>query len=371
MKTVLVTGASGFIGKNLCAQLEHEKDIEILRFTKDNTDDELRKFIAKADFVFHFAGVNRPKDESEFDDGNRSLTADILDALQASGSKASFLLTSSTQASLDNPYGKSKKAAEDAVFGWAKTTGLTAYVYRLPNVFGKWCKPNYNSVVATFCYNIANGLGVTINDPETTLPLVYIDDVIGEFIKALKGEAPVPVDSFYRIPRNFKVTLRDLVAKLQIFKDIRKSLLVPDFENVFDKFLYATYTSYFDEKEFDYDLEMKQDERGWLAEFIKSKQTGQLFVSRTKPGFSRGNHWHHTKIEKFLVIEGEAEISLRNLNSEDVIAYKVNGDKLQVVDIPAGYVHSIKNIGKADLLTLIWADEIFDPQQPDTYYLEV
>jgi UDP-2-acetamido-2,6-beta-L-arabino-hexul-4-ose reductase len=371
MKTVLVTGSSGFIGKNLIAQLEQEKDIEVLRFDRLNTTKELKKQLDEADFVFHLAGISRPKDDSEFDAGNRGLSEEIVSHIKECGRKTPVLLASSIQAELDNPYGKSKRAAEKAVLKLAEVTGSKTYVYRLPNVFGKWCKPNYNSVVATFCHNIANGLDITINDPEAQLTLVYIDDVVSDFIKTMRGEKTASADGFCHVSRNFNITLKELASKLYGFKESRETLISPDFENVFDRFLYATYTSYLDKKDFGYDLEMKSDERGWLAEFIKSKSAGQIFASRTKPGFARGNHWHHTKIEKFLVIDGEAEVKFRNLQSTEVLTYKVTGDELRVIDVPAGYVHSLKNVGKSDLLTLIWADEIFDPEHPDTYYLEV
>jgi UDP-2-acetamido-2,6-beta-L-arabino-hexul-4-ose reductase len=371
MKTVLVTGASGFIGKNLCAQLEQEADVTILRFEKDDTADDLRKALDQVDFVFHLAGANRPKDETEFDRVNRGLTEDILSMIKESGRKTPILLTSSVQAKLDNPYGRSKKAAEDTITSWAKSTGVPIYIYRLPNVFGKWCRPNYNSVVATFCHNIANNIDITISSPANNLTLVYIDDVVEEFIKALRGKTKTSSDGFCHISRDFTVTLEELAAKIYAFKNSRESLLMPNLENMFDRFLYATYTSYLDKRDFSYQLNTKEDNRGWLAEFIKSEQFGQVFVSRTKPGITRGNHWHHTKIEKFLVVEGEADICFRNLDSTEKLTYKVSGTKPEVIDIPAGYVHAIKNTGTTELITLFWADEIFNPARPDTHYMEV
>ena len=343
-----------------------------MRFDRSNSPEELKNFVAKADFIFHLAGINRPKNQTEFDTGNRGLTEEIISLITVSGKKIPIVLTSSIQAEFDNPYGKSKKAAEDAVLAWTKNTESKAYVYRLPNVFGKWCRPNYNSVVATFCNNIANGLEITINDPKASLSLVYVDDVVNEFIKTMKGDAtPANSDGFYTIPRQFSTTLQELADRLYGFKNIRSTLLVPDLEDVFNKFLYATYTSYFDEQDYGYKLDTKSDERGWLAEVIKSKHAGQIFVSQTKPGFTRGKHWHHTKIEKFLVIDGEAEISFRKLDTIEINTYTVSGKDLKVIDIPVGYVHSLKNIGKTDLITLIWADEIFDPENPDTYFAEV
>jgi len=371
MKTVLVTGSAGFIAKNLCAQLEREDDLTILRFNRESTLKDLEEYLAQADFVFHLAGVNRPDDEKEFDTGNRGLTETILSLIQKSGKATPVLVSSSIQADRDNPYGTSKKAAEEAVFAWAKATSNQAYVYRLPNVFGKWCKPNYNSVVATFCYNIANGLDITMNDPAAQITLAYIDDVVREFLKSMRGEKTPDKDGFCDIPQTFTVTLQELADKLYTFRDIRKTSVVPNLEVNFDRFLYATYTSYLATDAFGYDLIWRRDDRGWLAEFIKSQQSGGIFISRTKPGISRGNHWHHTKIEKFLVIDGQADIKFRNLGTKEVITYQVSGDSLRVLDIPAGYVHSITNTGSTDLLTLFWSDEILDPNNPDTYFLEV
>lgn len=371
MKTVLVTGASGFIGKNLCARLEQEKEVEVLRFGRGNSRDELKKYLGQSDFVFHLAGVNRPENVEEFDVGNRALTEGLLKIAVEIGYKSPILIASSTQAGLDNPYGKSKKAGEEIALRLAQTAGLPIYIYRLPGVFGKWCRPNYNSVVATFCHNIANNKDITIDDPSKQLTLVYIDDVVQEFIKVFRDGSVSTKNTYYDIPRDFKITLQELADKLSIFKEIPQSLFVPSFEDDFSRFLYATYTSYLDSNDLDYGLETKQDERGELAEFIKSAHAGQVFISRTRPGFTRGNHWHNTKVEKFLVLDGLAEVTLRQLNSKEKITYRVSGQKWQVVDIPAGYIHSIKNVGEDDLLTLIWADEIFDQQEPDTYYLEV
>lgn len=372
MKTVLVTGSDGFIGKNLCAQLEREDDLTILRFDRNNTVKELEGYLNKADFVFHLAGINRPKNESEFDTGNRGLTENILEILEKSHKNTPVLITSSIQAELDNPYGKSKKAAEDAVFQFSKTTSTPVFVYRLPNVFGKWCKPNYNSVVATFCHNIANNLPITMSDPSNEVTLVYIDDVVSNFLQAFHGETKVHEEGYCYIPRTFKTTLQDLRNTLESFRESRVSLVIPSLEDDFSRFLYATYTSYFSEDNFSYKLSTSTDDRGWLAEFIKSNQFGQIFISKTKPGISRGNHWHHTKIEKFLVVDGQAEIRFRKVDdSKNVISYKVSGEELTVLDIPVGYVHSITNTGNEDLTTIFWASEILDKNKPDTYYEEV
>lgn len=371
MKTVLVTGAAGFIGKNLCSTLEQDPDIEILRFGRHNSMEELTQYIFRADFIYHLAGVNRPENVEEFDIGNRGFTEVLLKLIEESGKKTPVVITSSIQAELDNPYGLSKKAAESAVFEWNRRTRIPVYVYRLPNVFGKWCRPNYNSVVATFCHNITHGLPIQINNPATELTLVYVDDVVTELLTVMDGFAHTSDDGFSYIPRTFKVTLQQLADTLYSFAESRKNLIVPNFEGDFEKCLYATYISYLPEDSFGYDLDMKHDDRGWLAEFIKSRQFGQIFISRTKPGITRGNHWHHTKIEKFLVIEGEALIKFRKIGTDGVLEYKVSGEQLRVIDIPAGYTHSITNVGKTDVITLFWADEIFNPDNPDTYFSEV
>ena len=244
-------------------------------------------------------------------------------------------------------------------------------VYCLPNVFGKWCRPNYNSVVATYCHSIVNGVPIQINDPNRELNLVYIDDVIEEFINAMQGKANIQDGGFAHVKRSLFITLQKLADTLQSFSENRKTLIIPNFEDTMVKFLYATYLSYSTESSCIYPLEMKHDNRGWLAEFIKSKQFGQIFVSKTKPGNKRGEHWHHTKGEKFLVIHGKALIKLRQLHSNTVIQYEVSGDELRVLDIPAGFTHSITNIGDEDIITLFWANELFDKNKPDTYYLEV
>lgn len=371
MKKILVTGASGFIGKNLCAMLARDEKIEVLRFTRSNSSKELKELVTTADFIFHIAGVNRPSDESEFETQNHLLTDEIIGYLRESRRKTPILITSSTQADLDNPYGQSKKAAEDSLVAWAKESKSPVYIYRLPGVFGKWSKPNYNSVIATFCHNIAHDEDITINDPAKVLTLVYIDDVIQEFLRTLVGETPESPSFFYEVQPSFEVALGAIASKLKNIKETRDKLIVPNFEDVFDRNLYATFTSYFDQDDIGYALDKKEDERGWLAEFIKSDQFGQIYVSRTNPGFTRGIHWHNTKIEKFLVIEGKAEIKLRQLQSDKVETYQVSGEELRVMEMPAGYVHSIKNIGETDMFLLIWSQQVFNPEHPDTYFQEV
>ena len=370
-KTVLITGANGFLGRNLIAALENIAGLELLKYDIGNTFDELSKFAAKSDFVYHLAGVNRPKGPEEYESGNKGFTERLAGLLKETGRKTPVLLSSTIQAVLENPYGLSKKGAEDAMRNYAEETGANVCIYRLPNIFGKWCKPNYNSVVATWCYNLARDLPIHINNPDTEFNLVYVDDVVEEFVNALNGCENRGHDGFCTVSRSFHTSLGDLADRLYSFKDSGTTLVMPDLDPVFQRFLYATYISYLPTEDLGYNLEMKQDHRGWLAEFIKSKSFGQIFISRTRPGITRGNHWHHTKVEKFLVIDGTAVIKLRGVNASDVAAYMVSGDKLKVIDIPAGYTHSITNVGESDVITLFWADEIYDPGKPDTYFSEV
>jgi UDP-2-acetamido-2,6-beta-L-arabino-hexul-4-ose reductase len=371
MKTVLVTGSSGFIGRNLVATLAQNKDIKILEFNRNTGLEKLDNLVKQSDFIFHLAGANRPKFEIEFDQVNRGLTEKLIESLVKANKKIPLVISSSIQADLDNPYGRSKKAAEDILVKWATKSQSPVYIYRLPNVFGKWSNPEYNSVVATFCNNIAKNLDIVINDPSTLLTLVYIDDVIAEFVKKLNNPIRSKPEHINSISQEFKITLRELADKIYAFKNSRNDLIEPDLGDYFDRALLATYTSYLNQDDFSYDLVMKKDERGWLTEFIKSRQFGQVFISLTKPGISRGNHWHHTKIEKFLVLKGGAEIKFRDYGTDKVISYKVNGNKLKVLDIPTGYLHSITNTGTTDLITIFWADEILNPDKPDTYYEEV
>lgn len=370
MRTLVITGAAGFVGKNLVQHLKKLNDVNILQYDINNLD-SLEAGLAQADFVIHLAGVNRPQDVKEFQTGNIDFTEEVLALLKKHQRKIPFLLSSSTQAELDNPYGQSKRLAEEAVFAWAKETGGKALVYRLPNVFGKWCRPNYNSVVATFCHNIARDLPILINNPDYELNLVYIDDVAEEFLGAFNGSPHCADNGYCYVPRVFQATVGELAEILRAFRKSRETSILPNFEGEFLHYLYATYVSYLPEEEFGYTVEMKHDQRGWLAELIKSEQFGQIFVSRTKPGITRGNHWHHTKVEKFIVIEGQAVIRFRQIEGEKVIEIPVSGDEIRIVDIPTGYTHSITNVGKTDVITLFWADEVFNPNKPDTYYLEV
>lgn len=367
---ILVTGAGGFIGKNLIAELKNRGFSNIFEVQKETDFFLLSKYTKECDFVFHLAGVNRPNDEKDYMVENYGFTVKLLELLRMHQNKSPVLFTSSIQADLGNPYGKSKKASEGLLFKYGQETGAKILVYRLPNLFGKWCKPNYNSVVATFCHNIARDKEIQIHNKETVLILCYIDDVIEEFLQALEGNETREGD-FCRVPVNHQITLGELSDKLYSFKENRESLVMPSLENMFDRALYGTFLSYLEDDNFSYKLKKNVDHRGWLAEFIKSQSMGQIFISKTKPGVTRGNHWHHTKVEKFLVIQGEAVIRFRKIDSEHVTEYKVNGDNPEVVDIPVGYTHSIENTGDVDVITLFWACEIFNPEKPDTYYVEV
>jgi len=380
---ILVTGSNGFIGRNLVAWLGRLPEVRVLEFDQENTLDELGALLAQADIVYHLAGVNRPQTEAEFTTGNVDLTAQVCDGLLALGRATPIVLSSSIQAALDNPYGVSKRQAEAVVADYAARSGAHVVIYRLRNVFGKWCRPNYNSVVATFCHSIAHDLPITVSDPARELELVHVDDVVKAFMTEIRSQESGVRDqpsavgrqssavSYQEVAPSFRVTLGRLAELIQSFRESRQTLRVPDLSDPFMHKLYGAFLSYLEPDDFAYDLTKRTDPRGSLAEFVKSDPFGQLFVSRTKPGITRGNHYHHTKTEKFLVVEGEAIIRFRHIQGEDVIEYRVRGEDFQVVDIPTGYTHSIENTGASELVTLFWASEIFDPAQPDTIYEEV
>lgn len=367
---ILVTGANGFIGKNLIAELRNQGYKNINCFTRKTDYKLLDKYCKEADFVFHLAGINRPQDPSEFMDGNYGLTEKLLDTLKKHGNQCPVLMTSSIQAEFDNPYGISKRASEDLLFKYHEETGAKVLVYRLPNVFGKWSRPNYNSVIATFCHNIARDLPIQINDPNTILNLVYIDDVIYEFVQGLKGKE-TRVGSYCEVPIIYQKNLGEIAELIYSFKRSREERSIPDMSDPFIKKLYSTYLSFLPESQFSYPLKMNIDERGSFTEFIRTVDRGQVSINVIKPGVTKGNHWHHTKNEKFLVVSGNGVIRFRKLDSDEVIEYFVSGDKLEVVDIPVGYTHNIENLGDTDMITIMWANEPYDPERPDTYYLEV
>lgn len=367
---ILVTGSNGFIGKNLISELRNRNYNNILMYDKDTDVSLLDEYTKQCEFVFHLAGVNRPKNENEFIEGNYGFTTVLLDKLKENNNQAPVLITSSIQAELDNSYGKSKKAAEDYLFKYEKDTGSKALVYRLPNVFGKWCRPNYNSAIATFCYNIAHDLDIIVNDPSVVMNLVYIDDVVGEFISALENKQN-QIEQYCYVPTVHKTTLGKIVEYIKSFKDSRKTLEIPDMNNEFVSKLYSTYLSYLPKDDFSYPLKMNIDNRGSFTEFIRTPDRGQVSVNISKPGITKGNHWHHTKNEKFLVVKGDGLIKFRNIDSDEIIEYQVSGSKLEVVDIPPGYTHNIINIGNSDMITIMWANEPYNPEKPDTYSLEV
>jgi len=367
---ILVTGAKGFVGKNLIAQLKNSGHTDIFEFDIETDKSLLEKYTKECEFVFHLAGVNRPKDENEFMEGNFGFTSELLNLLKKNNNRAPVLITSSIQAEKDNPYGKSKKAGEDLLFAYSKETGAKVLVYRFSNLFGKWSRPNYNTVVATFCYNVANGLELQVNNPDANLALCYIDDVLNELIRALEGRE-TRKDKYCYVPIVHNIKLGDLAEKIESFKASRTDLIIPNMGDELTKKLYSTYLSFLPEDKFSYDLKMNCDNRGSFTEFIRTAENGQVSVNVSKPGITKGNHWHNTKNEKFMVVCGEGVIRLRKIGKDEIIEYRVNGEKLEVVDIPIGYTHSIVNIGEKDLVTIMWVNECFDPENPDTFYLEV
>ena len=380
---ILVTGAKGFVGKNLVAQLCNIKsgkaknyplseDITIYEYDVDTNPELLEAYAKDCDFVCHLAGVNRPKDQSEFMTGNFGFTDTLLTALEKNGNKAPVLITSSIQASLDNPYGQSKKAGEDRMFEYGQKTGVKTLVYRLPNVFGKWCRPNYNSAVATFCNNIANDLEITVNDPAVTMNLVYIDDVVDEFISAIAGNETRDGD-FCKIPTVHTITLGEIVDLIYKFKNQPETLVVPEIPlGSFEKKLYSTYLSYLPEEKVKFPLKMNVDARGSFTELIKSEKTGQVSVNISKPGITKGQHWHNTKWEFFIVVSGRGLIEQRKIGTDKVLRFEVSGEKIEAVHMLPGYTHNIINLSdKEDLVTVMWANEAFDPNKPDTYFEEV
>ena len=383
---ILITGAGGFVGKNLVAELTARGYTSLLCFEKDDTPETLADYCRRAAFVVHLAGINRPKDPSEFYAGNAGLTDVLLSDLETAGNACPVLVTSSIQAALDNDYGKSKKQAEDAIFAHGSRTGAPVYVFRMEGVFGKWCRPNYNSVVATFCHNIAHGLPIQVRDPGYELPLVYIDDVVACILDAMeRGEAVQDEEGICRIHPVHRTTLGTLAETIQNFARARggdaaralgtdglPTLAVPELAaGSFEKKLYSTYLSYLPEDGFAYDLNMHCDNRGSFTEFLRTPERGQVSVNISRPGIVKGNHWHHTKNEKFLVVKGEGVIRFRQIFSDKVIEYHVSGEKLQVVDIPCGYTHNIENVGEGEMVTVMWANEAFDPVHPDTYPMPV
>ncbi|HII4499406.1 TPA: NAD-dependent epimerase/dehydratase family protein [Clostridium perfringens] len=379
---ILVTGAKGFVGRNLVESLKSIRDgrdktkvlvvDEIFEYDSDSKEEELVSYTKDCDVVVHLAGVNRPENPSEFYEGNKGFTETLCNYLRVNGNKAPIIVSSSIQVGLDNDYAKSKKQGEDLMLNFGIDNGNPVFIYRFANLFGKWCRPNYNSVTATWCYNIARGLDIHVNDPSVELPLVYIDDVVNELIECMIGNPTYDqVGGFYTVLPIYKVTLEKMKNLLLSFKDSRINLEIPNQKDEFTKKLYATYLSYLPKNEFSYPLKMNIDKRGSFTEFIRTHEYGQVSINISHPGITKGEHWHHTKNEKFLVVSGEGIIQFRDIRNDEIIEYHVSGERLEVIDIPTGYTHNIVNIGNKDMITVIWANEVFNPDLPDTYFEKV
>lgn len=394
---ILVTGAKGFVGKNLCATLKNIKDgkdkthpslfiEEIFEYDVDSSLADLDGYCAQADFVFNLAGVNRPQTQEEFMQGNFGFASNLLNALKKHGNKCPVMLSSSIQATLmgryaDGEYGKSKKAGEELFFDYEKNSGAKVFVYRFPNLFGKWCKPNYNSAVATFCHNIANDLPISINDRAIELELLYIDDLVSEMLNALESKAnrcdydglvPVACDSgrYCYVPTTHKVTLGEVADLLYSFREQSKTLIIPEIPNgSFAKKLYSTYLSYLPKEKVAFDLKMNVDERGSFTELLKTEKCGQVSVNISKPGITKGQHWHNTKWEFFIVVAGKGLIQQRKIGTNEILNFEVSGDKIQAVHMLPGYTHNIINLSETEnLVTVMWANERFDANKPDTFF---
>ena len=393
---ILITGAAGFVGKNLTAALQNIKDGkdrthpalsigELYLYDIDTDPALLDEYCREADFVFHLAGVNRPKDPAEFMAGNFGFSSTLLETLKKHGNTCPVVLSSSIQATLigryDSDYGRSKKAGEELFFGYAAETGATVYVYRFPNLFGKWCRPNYNSAVATFCNNIANDLPITVSDPAVELELLYIDDLMDEMLCALEGHPHrcafdgiktvlAPDGEFCAAPVSHRVTLGEIVHLLESFRDQPKTLTMPEIPyGSFAKKLYSTYLSYLPKEKISFPLKMNCDARGTFTELIRTEKCGQFSVNISKPGITKGQHWHHTKWEFFMVVAGHGLIQLRKIGTDEVLNFEVSGDKIEAVHMLPGYTHNIINLSDTqDLVTVMWANECFDPGKPDTFF---
>lgn len=369
---VLITGANGFVGKNLCLHLAERKDVEVLRFTRGDDPASLSALVRQADFVFHLAGVNRPQDPEEFVTGNADLAATLGAALcaeaEASGRKIPVVYTSSTQASRDNPYANSKRRAEDALRASGRSHGIPVHLFRLPNVFGKWCKPNYNSAVATFCHNIARGLPIQINDPAAQLTLVYVDDVVDRFVQLMDGaDAAVDAEGFATVAPQYTVTVGEVAATIEGFRTVRDTLMIDRVGVGLMRALYATYVSYLPIDAFAYSVPKYGDPRGVFVEMLKTPDCGQFSYFTAHPGITRGGHYHHTKTEKFLVIKGEARFKFRHMETGEAHELVTRGDKPEIVETVPGWTHDITNIGEEEMVVMLWANEVFDRARPDTF----
>ncbi len=367
--SILVTGANGFIGKNLCIRLNEQKDFNLIKFIRGDSLDQLEESIINADVIFHLAGENRPKTVDMFKTVNIDLTKSICDILLKKSLKIPIIFSSSSQVKDDNEYGKSKKDAERILINLNKENGNPVYIYRLPGVFGKWCLPNYNSVVATFCNNIANDLPIKIDDKQKEIRLVYIDDVIDSFISKLEITASNLY--FEKIEIEYKITLGELAKQIRAFRDSRKSLITEDVGNNLQRALYSTYLSYLKPESFSYDIESHEDERGIFVEMLKTKNSGQFSFFTAHPGITRGGHYHHTKSEKFLVVSGKAKFSFRNIITNETLTIETSGKIPKIVETIPGWSHDIRNIGDNEMIVLLWANEQFNKDLPDTISYEV
>lgn len=372
MKKVLITGVNGFVGKNLQLHLAERKDVQVLGFTRESDVAQLPGLLKEVDFVFHLAGVNRPKDPHEFATGNAEMTQILCRAVGAvaeeTGRKIPVVCTSSTQAALDNPYGQSKRTAEDALFALQRSVGVPVHVFRLPNVFGKWCKPNYNSAVATFCHNIARDLPIQVNDPAVSLTLVYVDDVVERFMQLMDGaDAMVDADGFAAVTPQYTTTVGQLAAQIQAFKDSRGTLMTERVGTGWVRALYATYVSYLPVESFTYTVPQHGDPRGVFVEMLKTPDCGQFSFFTAHPGVTRGGHYHHTKTEKFLVIKGQARFKFRHMQTGQAHELVTSGDKAEIVETVPGWTHDITNIGSDEMIVMLWANEVFNRARPDTF----
>lgn len=366
MRTVLVTGHRGFLGRNLRVALDRRDDVRVIGLGSDHTTGDLTDAVAGADFIYHLGGVNRPPRDADFTAHNVDLTVRLCHAVETAGRPIPLVFSSSVQADLDNPYGRSKRAAEDAVLELERRTGTPVYVDRLPNVFGKWSKPNYNTVVATFCHNTSRGLPTRVDDPAQPLRLAYVDDVVRRWIDLLDDTGASRTGRRDHQPI-YEITLGELLDRIGSFNESRRGGLLPNLADPLTKALYATYLSFLDTGDLASPVALKTDPRGWLFELVKSSSAGQIFVSRTRPGVTRGNHFHDSKAEKFCVVQGRGVIRFRDLSGDSVVEYRVDDRDIRIVDIPPGLTHSIENDGTTDMITIFWASEIFDPRCPDTH----
>lgn len=367
---ILVTGSKGFVGKNLMATLKY-LDYEVVTFNRDNSLHDLKEMVLDVDFVVHLAGSNRPINTDDFYSVNADLTKELVNAIENTGRAIPILLSSSIQALNDSDYGKSKLFGENIVIDYAKRSGAQIYIYRYPNLFGKWSQPNYNTVIATWCHNISRDLPIQVNDSNVEIELAYIDDVIEETVNAIEGKGNHVDNYFFEVSNTSKVRLGRIIELLKFFKASRQSLFLPDMSKGFETQLYSTYLSFLPTDQFSYPLTMHKDHRGSFTEFLKTNDRGQVSINISKPGITKGEHWHHSKNEKFLVVKGDGLIQLRDIYSNEIVEYCISGDKLEVVDIPTGYTHNIINTSTEDMVTVMWVNEPFNPTRPDTYFEKV